>query len=141
MVKNITLGGNIFALKQATSIHSNNSRKMKNHGSLVDEIIELNVGGQKITTLHSTLTAVPNSKLALMFSKNDSKKTLLIDKQSAVFFDYNPIYFNYILDRLRTIKRMPKESIYQVQFAPPFTNSQVNFTHMLVDLGLTRKYF
>jgi len=138
-VKNITLAEDIFVVKKATYPHSNNSRKMEHHGSLVDDIIELNVGGEKMTTLRSTLTAVPNSKLSLMFSKDDQKKTLPIDKQGAVFFDYNPIYFNYLLDQLRAIKRMPKGSIYQVQFSPPFINTQLNFTHMLVDLGLTRK--
>ena len=37
--------------------------------SLSDDVIELNVGGQKMTTLRSTLTVIPNSKLARMFSK------------------------------------------------------------------------
>jgi hypothetical protein len=37
-----------------------------------DDIIELNVGGQRISTLRSTLTAVPNSKLALIFTKNNT---------------------------------------------------------------------
>jgi hypothetical protein len=63
-----------------------------------------------------------------------------MDKQGAVFFDYNPIYFNFLLDQLRTIKRMSKKSDYQLQFSPPpFINTQVNFTQMLADLGLTRK--
>ena len=38
-----------------------------------DDIIELNVGGQSIRTFRSTLTAVPNSKLALLFTKNENK--------------------------------------------------------------------
>lgn len=93
-----------------------------------------------MTTLRSTLTAVSNSKLALMFSKNNTKNRLLTDKQGAVFFDYNPIYFNYLLDQLRIIKRMPKKSGYQIQFSPPpFSSTQLNFTQMLVDLGLTRE--
>jgi hypothetical protein len=109
-------------------------------GSLSDDIIELNIGGQKMTTLRSTLTAIPNSKLALMFSKNNTKNTLQTDKQGAVFFDYNPIYFNYLLDQLRTIKRMTKKYGYQLQLSsPPFISSQVNFTQMLADFGLTRK--
>jgi hypothetical protein len=105
-----------------------------------DDIIELNIGGQKMTTLRSTLTAIPNSKLALMFSKNNTKNMLSTDKQGAIFFDYNPIYFNYLLDQLRTIKRMPRKFGYQLELSsPPFTNTQVNFTEMLTDLGLTRK--
>ncbi len=105
-----------------------------------DDIIELNIGGQKMTTLRSTLTAIPNSKLALMFSKNNTKNMLSTDKQGAIFFDYNPIYFNYLLDQLRTIKRMPRKFGYQLELSsPPFINTQVNFTQMLTDLGLTRK--
>ena len=92
-----------------------------------------------MTTLRSTLTAVPNSKLSLMFSKEQDKKLLPSDKQGAVFFDYNPLYFSHLLDQLRDIKRMQDKSGYQLQIAAPFTNSRVNFTHMLVDLGLTRK--
>jgi hypothetical protein len=102
-------------------------------------VIELNVGGQKITTLRSTLTIVPNSKLARMFSKDNPEKNLPMDKQGAVFFDYNPIYFNYLLDQLRAIKRMPEKPGYQLQFQAPYVSSQLNFTHMLIDLGLTRK--
>ncbi len=102
-------------------------------------MIELNVGGQKITTLRSTLTIVPNSKLARMFSKDNPEKNLSMDKQGAVFFDYNPLYFNYLLDQLRAIKRMPEKPSYQLQFQAPYVSSQLNFTHMLIDLGLTRK--
>jgi hypothetical protein len=107
--------------------------------STSDDVIELNIGGQKMTTLRSTLTVVPNSKLALMFSKSNKGKNLPTDKQGAVFFDYNPLYFNFLLDQLRAIKRMPKKPGYQLQFQAPYISSQMNFTHMLVDLGLTRK--
>lgn len=92
-----------------------------------------------MTTLRSTLTVVPNSKLARMFSKNHSEKDLLLDKQGAVFFDYNPAYFNYLLDQLRAMKRQPKKPGYPIQFQAPYISSQLNFTHMLADLGLTRK--
>jgi hypothetical protein len=104
-----------------------------------DDVIELNVGGQKMTTLRSTLTVVPESKLAQMFSKDYPESKLQRDKQGAVFFDYSPIYFNFLLDQLRAIKRLPQKPGYQLQFQAPYANSQMNFTHMLVDLGLTRK--
>jgi hypothetical protein len=141
-VKNVTLVENMAISKSMTHpAHSNKGRRMKNHLSLSDDVIELNIGGQKMTTLRSTLTAVPKSKLALMFSKYNSNTILPVDKQGVVFFDYNPIYFNYLLDQLRTIKRMPKTSGYQLQFSSPFISTQVNFTHMLTDLGLTRKLY
>ena len=70
----------------------------------------------------------------------DAKKArpLLRDKDGSIFFDHNPIYFSYLLDQLRAIKRMPKRLAYQHQFSAPFMISpSLNFTHMLVDLGLT----
>ncbi len=134
--KNITDLGDLIIGKSATYL-----LKSEKYGSVSDDIIELNIGGQKMTTLRSTLTAIPNSKLALMFSKNNTKNMLPIDKHGAVFFDYNPLYFNYLLDQLRIIKRMPKRFEYQFQFSsPPYINNQVNFTQILVDFGLTRKY-
>lgn len=107
--------------------------------SPTDDVIELNVGGEKITTLRSTLTAVSDSKLARMFSKDTTEKNLLMDKQGAVFFDYNPIYFNFLLDQLRNIKRQSDISLKQLEFRAPYMASQANFTHMLIDLGLTGK--
>ena len=62
-----------------------------------------------------------------------------MDKHGAVFFDYNPMHFSYLLDQLRALKRMNNKPKYQVQFQAPYINSQMNFTHMLVDLGLTGK--
>jgi hypothetical protein len=105
--------------------------------SFVDDIIELNIGGQKLTTLRSTLTVIPNSKLARMFTDPDMEMHLIKDKHGAIFFDYNPIYFNYLLDQLRTMKHLTNRPTYSWQFQAPYVNSQVNFTHMLSDLGLT----
>lgn len=107
--------------------------------SISDEVIELNIGGQKMTTLRSTLTVIPQSKLAKMFSRKNSNENLRRDKQGAVFFDYNPMQFSYLLDQLRSLKRQPKQPLYQLQFQAPYSTSQMNFTHMLVDLGLTSK--
>lgn len=92
-----------------------------------------------MNTLRSTLTAVPNSKLSLMFTNGPNKKPLALDKQGVPFFDYNPLYFSYLLDQLRDIKRMADRTGYHLQISAPFSNPHVNFTHMLVDLGLTRK--
>ena len=124
----------LVAFDHSTSLQSNHRRSN-------DDVIELNIGGQKITTLRSTLTAIPSSKLALMFNNSHAKHTLLIDKEGVVFFDYNPLYFTHLLDQLRTIKRMPKNFRYQMEISPPpYMNTRGNFTQMLMDLGLTRKY-
>ena len=49
------------------------------------------------------------------------------------------MYFNFLIDQLRAIKRQPERPGYQWEFQAPYINSQTNFTHMLVDFGLTRK--
>ncbi|CAF2054829.1 unnamed protein product [Rotaria magnacalcarata] len=112
------------------------SWKDKISESLDDDIIELNVGGEKISTLRSTLTAVPKSKLAKMFMKNHESKLNLRDNMDTVFFDYNPVQFKYLLDQLRTIKRNPEMPAYAVEFQAPNGDLKANFTAMLTDLGL-----
>jgi hypothetical protein len=139
VAENITINEDTTVAEITTLAPVESDEEIDTSVSVPDDVIELNIGGQKMTTLRSTLTVVPNSKLARMFSKDNSEKNLPMDKQGAVFFDYNPIYFNYLLDQLRAIKRMPKKPGYQLQFQAPYISSQVNFTHMLVDLGLTRK--
>ncbi|CAF4508826.1 unnamed protein product [Rotaria sp. Silwood1] len=136
----VTLIEDTTIAEQTAAASSENNGEIDTPIPLTDDIIELNVGGQKITTLRSTLTVVPNSKLARMFSKDNSEKNLPMDKNGAVFFDYNPTYFNYLLDQLRTIKRLPEKPGYHLQFQTPYISSQINFTHMLVDLGLTRTF-
>ncbi|CAF4273484.1 unnamed protein product [Rotaria socialis] len=84
--------------------------------SLDDDIIELNVGGEKISTLRSTLTAVPKSKLAKMLMKNNESELHLRDKAA--------------------IKRNPEMPAYAVEFQAPNVDLKANFTAMLTDLGL-----
>jgi hypothetical protein len=139
-LQNGTTADDVTPIEETTSLVPGESdEEIDTSVSVSDDVIELNVGGQKMTTLRSTLTVVPHSKLARMFSKDNTEKNLPMDKQGAVFFDYNPLYFNYLLDQLRAIKRMPKKPGYQIQFQAPYISSQLNFTDMLVDLGLTRK--
>ncbi|CAF4345771.1 unnamed protein product, partial [Adineta steineri] len=88
--------------------------------SFADDIIELNVGGQKMTTYRSTLTAVPNSSLALLFTKDPKDKTKLKRKHNKIkFFDYNPVQFAYLLDQLRSIKRTPKIPEHELNIVAP----------------------
>ncbi len=104
-----------------------------------DDVIALNVSGQKISTFRSTLTAVPNSKLALMFTKDNTNIGQSRGKQSAMFFDYNPVQFNYLLDQLRMIKRSPEIPAYELNIQAPNADIRMNFSYMIFDLGLNRK--
>lgn len=111
----------------------------KKSDSLSDDIIELNVGGQRITTLRSTLTVIPNSKLALLFAK-DNKTENKSKQKKTYFFDYNPKLFQHLLDQLRTMKRKPLVPLYDLDFIKyNFGDVPFDYSNMLVELGLTRK--
>ncbi|CAF0828760.1 unnamed protein product [Rotaria sordida] len=114
---------------------------MYNSSSSDDDVIELNVSGERISTLRSTLTAIPNSKLALMFTKDNRNVWQLKDKEDVVFFDYNPVQFKYLLDQLRMIKRTPDISPDDITFQAPQGDIQTNFSYMIADLGLNAERF
>ena len=101
----------------------------------------MNVGGQRITTYRSTLTAVPNSKLALMFAKHTRNKTREKSKEYIRYFlDYNPAQFTYLLDQLRAIKRMTNFNTYELNIQAPSVDVPFNFSQMTFELGLNRKW-
>ena len=68
-----------------------------------DDLIDLNVGGTKLTTTRSTLCQLQDSLLASMFSGR-WEDNIRRDKDGAVFFDFNPQHFILILDYLRVKK-------------------------------------
>ncbi|CAF1507304.1 unnamed protein product [Adineta ricciae] len=64
-------------------------------------IVNLNVGGEKISTSRRTLTQPEGSLLAAMFSgKLDHKLTK--DPAGCIFLDYDPFLFKCLLNQLRT---------------------------------------
>ena len=99
-----------------------------------DDIIHLNVGGQKFTTERSTLCQVEGSLFATMFSGRweDSVKR---DQDGAVYLDFNPLYFAVILDYLRAKKFTTSENPATV---PNIPEDQVkNFNILVKYLGLS----
>ena len=101
-----------------------------------DDIIHLNVGGQKFTSTRSTLCQVEGSLLATMFSGRweDSVKR---DQDGAVFFDVNPQYFGYILDYLRAKKIETPENPAPLPEVPQ--NQEKNFSNLVEYLGLSKE--
>ena len=101
-----------------------------------DDIILLNVGGQKFTSTRSTLCQVEGSLLAIMFSGRweDSVKR---DQDGAVFFDVNPQYFGYILDYLRAKKIATPENPAPLPEVPQ--NQEKNFSNLVEYLGLSKE--
>lgn len=104
-----------------------------------DDIVYLNVGGHVLTTFRSTLTAVPHSKLALMFAKDKRNQTKTKKDKVFYFFDYNPVQFESLIDQLRVIKRMAPRPSYELTFTAPNVDVKFSFSDMLAELGLNRE--
>ena len=123
-------------LKAELDEYNAEKQKMKAIDVSGDDIISLNVGGQKFTTTRSTLCQVEGSLLSSMFSGRweDSLKR---DQDGAVFFDFNPDYFNYILKYLRTKKIVTSEKPAELPKVPP--DDLKNFIALLEYLGLSEE--
>lgn len=61
------------------------------------DIIELNVGGELITTTRGTLTSTQGSMLAAMFSGRWEDQ-LTLDKDGRVFLDLSPYAIRKIIE-------------------------------------------
>lgn len=123
-----------LVIEEETRIHPEDT-----FNSISDDVIHLNVGGQRISTFRSTLTAVPHSKLALIFAKDNQNKTKIRKERMPYFFDYNPGQFESLIDQLRVIKRRASRPAYEIAFKTPNIDSEFAFSEMLVELGLNGK--
>ena len=101
-----------------------------------DDLIDLNVGGTKLTTSRSTLCQVQDSLLASMFSGR-WEDNIKRDKNGTVFFDFNPQYFILILDYLRAKKIATPENPPPLLKVP---EDQIeSFRSLLQYLGLSNE--
>ncbi|CAF1137315.1 unnamed protein product [Adineta steineri] len=96
-----------------------------------NDIISLNVGGEKIVTLRKTLTSVPNSKLAQLISSTKGTK---YDQLGQPFLDYNPKLFQHLLDQLRQGKNLKNKDLNLLS-----NENQDAFQAMLSDLREVKK--
>ena len=101
-----------------------------------DDLIDLNVGGTKLTTTRSTLCQVEGSLLASIFSGR-WEDNIKRDKDGAVFFDFNPQYFILILDYLRAKKIATPENPPPLPKVPE--DQMESFRSLLQYLGLSNE--
>ncbi|XP_028410726.1 uncharacterized protein LOC114533409 [Dendronephthya gigantea] len=122
--------------KLDAEIEAYNVEKKKLNAVIVrdDDIIHLNIGGTKFTTTRSTLCQVKDSLLASMFSGR-WEDSVPRDQDGAVFFDYNPVYFGFILDYLRAKKMATPENPAPLPDVPD--NQVKNFQNLVGYLGLS----
>ena len=99
-----------------------------------NDIIHLNIGGERITTERATLCQVKDSRLAKMF-KGPPKDDLKRDEDGAIFLDYNAEHFHLILDWLRAKKiAQPGKPITLPKVAE---DKLAHFNDVLQTLGLS----
>lgn len=67
----------------------------------MEELISLNVGGEKFVTTRALLTSVPNSMLATMFDPANPIPSSRRDAEGAFFIEEDPATFRAILCWLR----------------------------------------
>ena len=99
-----------------------------------DDVIQLNVGGQKFTTTRSTLRQVNGSLLATMFS-GSMEHGLKHDKDGAIVLDFNPEHFSWILNYLRAKKISTRENPPVLPKVPK--DQTENFNILFDYLGLS----
>ena len=122
--------------KMKAEIEAYETEKLRMKGVEVsdDDIINLNVGGEKITTKRSTLCQVQGSLLASMFSGR-WEKSLARDENGRIFFDFNPQYFVFILDYLRAKKISTPDNPAPLPKVPQ--EQMKNFNNLVEYLGLS----
>ena len=101
-----------------------------------NDIINLNVGGKKLTTRRSTLCQVKDSLLATMFSGR-WEDNIERDKDGAVFFDFNPQHFILILNYLRVKKIETPENPPPLPKVPE--DQSESFRSLVQYLGLSNE--
>ena len=101
-----------------------------------DDLIDLNIGGTKLTTTRSTLCQVQDSLLAAMFSGR-WEDNIKRDKDGAVFFDFNPQHFILILDYLRVKKIEMPENPPPLPKVPE--DQSESFNSLVRHLGLSNE--
>ena len=104
-----------------------------------DDVIDLNVGGLRMTTTRKTLCQIKVSLLANLFNCPQRLARLPRDKDGFIFLDYNPKNFALILDYLRLKKISTVEN--PAPLPKVHTNEMKSFKHLAEHLGLRDEFF
>ncbi|CEM24660.1 unnamed protein product [Vitrella brassicaformis CCMP3155] len=107
-------------------------------GGCEEDVIELNVGGERMSVLRSTLCQCETSLLTSMFSGR-WEAAVKRDKQGSVFLDFDPDCFKALLNFLRN-KRIEGPGRPAPRPIIP-KEKQGEFGHLLQYLGMTDYLF
>jgi hypothetical protein len=105
-----------------------------------NDVINLNVGGKRMTTTRSTLCQVERSLLADIFNHPSQEFAgLPCDTDGFIFLDFNPKHFALILDCLRAKKISTSKN--PALLPKMSSNETKSFKHLVQHLGLTEEIF
>jgi hypothetical protein len=132
---------NIEVLSSANS--TNQFQGDKNTGNNVfarhsNRVLLLNVGGELMYATRDTLTYIPNTILASIFTNNiNNNQSSLIqrDNNGKIFLDLPPNLFKHALEEIRRWKNRANRSADR-QIKPSSWNVKKEFDEMLVSIGL-----
>ncbi|XP_046851096.1 uncharacterized protein LOC124444516 isoform X1 [Xenia sp. Carnegie-2017] len=111
--------------------------KMMQIDNKSDDVISLNIGGESMTCLRSTLCQIDGSLLASMFSGRWEDR-LTKDKDGNVFLDYDPECFKFILNYLRAKKMQSPERQAIIPSPPQEKNN--DYWILINYLGLENEF-
>ena len=94
----------------------------------MSDVIDLNIGGELLSTTRSSLTRIPKSVLSIIFNGHWEDK-LSVDENENIFLDFNPIIFRHLLDQLQLFDNQ--------LFLPSNPSLALPFKKMVRKLGLT----
>ena len=96
--------------------------------------LKLNVGGTRVTVRRETLTQLPGTRLAALFSGR-WEDCLLRDKKRRIFLDVNPRLFQKIVDFHNSMKIAPPDD--PVELPDVAAEDQATFRRLCDFFGLT----
>jgi hypothetical protein len=102
-----------------------------------NKVLQLNVGGDLMYATRETLTYIPNTILAAIFTNDNTNQSNLIgrDNNGRIFLDFPPTLFKHAVEQIRRWKNRANRSADH-EIKPPSWNVKKEFDEMLLALGL-----
>jgi hypothetical protein len=108
-----------------------------------NDVLDLNVGGQKLSVLRQTLTCVPGSMLESLFSGRWDAARLAMDKDGNFFIDQPFELFEAMINflRVKSLERPGSNAILSPDFKDHPPAKQQHFRKMVEYYGMTSTIF
>jgi hypothetical protein len=102
------------------------------------KVLLLNVGGELMYASRDTLTYIPNTILASIYTNNNNQSSFIQrDNNGKIFLDFPPTLFKHALEQIRRWKNRANRSADREIKSPSWSN-KMEFDEMLQSLGLSK---